>query len=146
MALRVYVSNVEAGYFTNNSLVCGPNPPTEGKYNVGDIVISNVQKDGVLGWVCTKAGEPGKWEVICDIVEIKKDIEMNKFNINEIIERLQDATTRVSHLEYYTEDLERRIEDNEEGIVEINGQIDAAKKTLITLSGQIATNTKNIAK
>ena len=110
---------------------------------VGDMVISSVQKDGVLGWVCTEAGDPGKWEVICDIVEIKKDIRMNEFNIKEVIERLQDATARVMHLEFYTEDLERRIEDNDEDIVEINNQIDSAKKTLITLSGQITNNTKN---
>ena len=144
MALRVYVSNIEAGYFLNNKLSCGSNPPSEGNFNVGDICISSIQKDGVLGWVCVEAGDPGKWEVICDIVEVKKDIEMNKFNINELIERLVNATAQISHLEFYTEDLERRIENNEDDIVEINSQIDTAKKTLVTLSGQILNNTKNI--
>ena len=146
MALRVYVSNIEAGYFMHNILACDANPPTEGEYIVGDMVISSIQKDGILGWVCTEAGSPGKWEVICDTVKIKKDIELNRSNIAEIVNRLQLAQGEVVKIKYDINAIDKRVKNNEQQIVEIHGQIDSAKQSLITLTGQIANNTKNINK
>ena len=70
MKKRLYISNDEAGFFDNNKMLCLDNPPTQGDFIVGDIVISNKQENGVFGWVCVLAGSPGRWEVICDIVEI----------------------------------------------------------------------------
>ena len=51
-------------FFTNNKMTIGSGIPTSGSYKVGDIVISNSQADGIFGWVCTREGSPGNWEVI----------------------------------------------------------------------------------
>ena len=51
-------------FFTNNKMTIGSGIPTSGSYKVGDIVISDSQSGGIFGWVCTKEGTPGEWEVI----------------------------------------------------------------------------------
>lgn len=48
--------------FNNNIHLKGSEPPTSGSYNVGDIVWNEEPKpQGCIGWVCTKAGNPGLW-------------------------------------------------------------------------------------
>lgn len=43
-------------------------PPTEGNYTLGDIVWnSNPRIGGNVGWVCTRAGNPGTWSPFGDI-------------------------------------------------------------------------------
>ena len=64
MATRIYVSNIEAGYFNTNSLLCATDIPKEGQHEVGDIIISNIQQNEIIGWVCVKKGEPGEWKSI----------------------------------------------------------------------------------
>ena len=64
MAIRYYVSTEEASFFNNNRMGYANNIPTEGNYKVGDFIISSTQENGVFGWVCTVAGNPGEWEVI----------------------------------------------------------------------------------
>jgi hypothetical protein len=75
MKKRLYISNDEAGFFDNNKMLCLDNPPTQGDFIVGDIVISNKQENGVFGWVCVLAGSPGRWEVICDLRLIQEAVE-----------------------------------------------------------------------
>ena len=50
MALRLYVSKTEASFFLSNTLYCDVNIPTKGEHKVGDLVISNIQQDDVIGW------------------------------------------------------------------------------------------------
>ena len=64
MAVRFYISTEEASFFNNNRMGYGDSIPVEGTYRVGDFIISSTQSDGIFGWVCTKAGTPGEWEVI----------------------------------------------------------------------------------
>ena len=64
MAIRYYVSTEEASFFNNNSMGYANSIPTEGNYKVGDFIISSTQENGIFGWVCTVAGNPGEWEVI----------------------------------------------------------------------------------
>ena len=64
MAIRYYVSTEEASFFNNNRMGYANSIPTEGNYKVGDFIISSTQENGVFGWVCTVAGNPGVWEVI----------------------------------------------------------------------------------
>ena len=64
MALRYYISTEEASFFNNNRMGYANSIPTEGNYKVGDFIISSTQENGVFGWVCTVAGNPGEWEVI----------------------------------------------------------------------------------
>ena len=75
MKKRLYISSDEAGYFENNKMLCLDNPPTQGDFIVGDIVISSKQTDEIFGWVCVEAGNPGVWEVICDLSIIENAIE-----------------------------------------------------------------------
>jgi hypothetical protein len=43
-------------------------PPTEGTYGIGDIVWNaNPQPRGHVGWVCTRAGTPGVWNLFGEI-------------------------------------------------------------------------------
>ena len=64
MAIRYYVSTEEAPFFNNNRMGYANSIPTEGNYKVGDFIISSTQENGIFGWVCTVAGNPGEWEVI----------------------------------------------------------------------------------
>ena len=123
MALRIYVSRVEASYFVNNTLSSAPNPPTIGKHNVGDIVISSNQQNGIFGWVCIEAGEPGKWDVICDIVDVKKDINNNRSNIDELIERITNDELKIVNIEQVIDVLENRVEVNENNIVDLDNRV-----------------------
>ena len=96
MALKVYVSTDKASYFKTNVLRCEENPPTEGSYKVGDIVISSTQENDIFGWVCIKSGEPGIWKNISDVYEVKQDLithetEINRINnMIELMEQLVD--------------------------------------------------------
>jgi hypothetical protein len=58
------VTNRDNTFFTNNKMTVGSGIPASGSYKIGDIVISDSQANGVFGWVCTQAGDPGRWEVI----------------------------------------------------------------------------------
>ena len=64
MAMRYYVSTEEASFFNKNKMGYASSIPTSGNYKVGDFIISSTQKNGIFGWVCTVAGNPGEWEVI----------------------------------------------------------------------------------
>lgn len=44
-------------------------PPTRGSFNKGDIVWNaNPQPRGCVGWVCTRAGDPGEWNAFGTII------------------------------------------------------------------------------
>jgi predicted nucleic acid-binding Zn-ribbon protein len=169
MARRLYVSTNEASYFSTRILNCDNKPPVEGEYSVGDVVISSVQENDVFGWVCVKAGNPGQWKVICDIVEVKNGIKNNKVNIDSLITRataaenvikgilatnvqqtndINNINKNISTLENTVNnnnvELLKRVDANDKSISNINTQVDVAKKTLTTLAGQIANNTTNI--
>jgi len=48
--------------FNNNVHLKGSEPPSGGSFNVGDIVWNeNPKPQGYVGWICTKAGNPGIW-------------------------------------------------------------------------------------
>ena len=85
MKKRLYISNDEAGFFDNNKMLCLDNPPTQGDFIVGDIVISNKQEKGVFGWVCVLAGSPGRWEVINDLRYIQEAIEQIEQSQDDIV-------------------------------------------------------------
>ena len=171
MPKKLYVSTNEAAYFSTNVLKCGDQPPKEGEHKVGDIVISTKQENDVLGWVCIKAGNPGQWKVICDIVEVNKNIKLNKDEINNLIQRAsaaekvintiinknEEQSTSINNLNKELNDLEgnvnknnqallEKINNNSNSITNINSQIDLAKKSLTTLSGQVLNNATNITK
>jgi uncharacterized protein YlxW (UPF0749 family) len=137
MALRIYVSRVEASYFVNNTLSSAPNPPTIGKHNVGDIVISSNQQNGIFGWVCIEAGEPGKWDVICDIVDVKNDINNNRSNINELIERITNDELKIVNIEQAIDVLENRVEVNENNIVNLDNRVNINANNISKANGDI---------
>lgn len=64
MGVRFYVSTANAPFFLDNVMGYGDSAPVTGDYKVGDFIISSTQADGIFGWVCTKAGTPGTWEII----------------------------------------------------------------------------------
>lgn len=44
------------------------NPPISGNYNVGDIVWNaEPRQQGYVGWICTRAGDPGVWHQFGEI-------------------------------------------------------------------------------
>ena len=52
-------------YFNNNEIMNGTAIPTEGTFNVGDIVVNvgpNASAEPM--WICIEAGTPGNWEVV----------------------------------------------------------------------------------
>lgn len=53
----------------NNRLqIIAESPPSAGNYNVGDMIWnSSPRAGGILGWICTRAGDPGVWNRFGDI-------------------------------------------------------------------------------
>ena len=95
------------GYFENNQLDIADSIPTEGDYNVGDIVIKATQVEhAAIGWICIEAGNPGVWSEFGGIItpdnelvispdsvgmeELKNDVKvkmmlMDAININHTV-------------------------------------------------------------
>ena len=144
MPLRVYVSKNEASYFLNNSMSIASGPPTEGHHNVGDIVISSIQKESIFGWVCTESGTPGRWDVICDIIEIKNDTEMNRLSIEDIYNTIDLEKIRVTNIELIIDNIDKRVKTNENNIVNINAQMGLVNQSLVSLDDRLIRTNKNI--
>ena len=144
MPLRVYVSKNEASYFLNNSMSIASGPPTEGYHNVGDIVISSIQKESIFGWVCTESGTPGRWDIICDVIEIKNDIEMNRLSIEDIYNTIDLEKIRVTNIELIIDNIDKRVKTNENNIVNINAQIGLVNQSLVSLDDRLIRTNKNI--
>lgn len=54
--------------FNDKLHLSGEEPPSDGIYNLGDIVWnSNPQQRGYIGWVCIHAGNPGVWNPFGEI-------------------------------------------------------------------------------
>ena len=145
MSKRVYISSHESDFFIKNTIDCAPRIPDEGDHKVGDLIISSTQRDDIIGWVCVKDGNPGEWEVICDIVEVKNGIEMNRLSIENIKEMIKSEQIRVTGIEQNIDNLEKRVGNNENSIVGINDQVKIAKQTLLTLNNQITRTNNNLS-
>ena len=128
MKKRLYISNDEAGFFDNNKMLCLDNPPTQGDFIVGDIVISNRQENGVFGWVCILAGSPGRWEVINDLRPIQEAIEQIEQRQESIVNG--DLSTIKKQIAQMAE--QALILDKEH------------KDELTKITGKVSTNTTNI--
>ena len=56
------LNTAENGYFNNNQLGISDSIPTDGEFNVGDIIIkANQVANEAIGWICVEAGNPGIW-------------------------------------------------------------------------------------
>ena len=58
-------------YFSNNNIFNGTEIPTQGKFDVGDIIVNigeNAEEEPM--WMCIEAGEPGVWKVVGKVEEI----------------------------------------------------------------------------
>ena len=54
--------------FNNKKHMSGNEPPKGGTYNLGDIVWNDSPRQtSYVGWVCTKAGNPGIWSPFGEI-------------------------------------------------------------------------------
>ena len=63
------------GYFENNQLDIADSIPTEGDYNVGDIVIKATQVEhAAIGWICIEAGNPGVWSEFGGMLTDEREI------------------------------------------------------------------------
>lgn len=154
MALKVYVSTDKASYFKTNVLRCEENPPTYGSYKVGDIIISSTQDNDVIGWVCTKSGEPGKWKSICDIYEVKRDLNTHEVEITrinntlEIIEYLIDEMyLNVDHHDKKIKEIEANSTNNNAllqiGIEKNVEEINKLNERLLDIEGDVIDIVKN---
>ena len=149
MKKRLYISNDEAGFFDNNKMLCLDNPPTQGDFIVGDIIISNKQENGVFGWVCVLAGSPGRWEVINDLRPIQEAIEqieqrqdnMVNVDIANIKKQISQMAMQALTIDKEHKDELNRINDkvsaNTNNILNINTEINNIKQTAGNLQGSI---------
>ena len=58
-------------YFSNNNIFNGTEIPTQGKFDVGDIIVNigeNAEEEPM--WMCIEAGEPGVWKVVGKVEDI----------------------------------------------------------------------------
>ena len=149
MKKRLYISNDEAGFFDNNKMLCLDNPPTQGDFIVGDIVISNKQEDGVFGWVCVLAGSPGRWEVINDLRPIQEAIEQIEQRQDTIVngdlstikkQIIQMAEQALILDKEHKDELTKitgKVSTNTTNILNINAEINNIKQTAGNLQGSV---------
>ena len=149
MKKRLYISNDEAGFFDNNKMLCLDNPPTQGDFIVGDIVISNRQENGVFGWVCVLAGSPGRWEVICDLRLIQEAVEkleqrqetIVNGDLTTIKKQITQMAAQALILDKEHKDelskINEKVSANTNNILNINTEINTIKQTAGNLQGSI---------
>ena len=149
MKKRLYISNDEAGFFDSNKMLCLDNPPTQGDFIVGDIVISNRQENGVFGWVCVLAGSPGRWEVINDLRLIQEAIEkleqrqetIVNGDLNTIKKQITQMAEQALILDKEHKDelskITEKVSMNTTNILNINTELDNIKQTAGNLQGSI---------
>ena len=107
-------------YFNNNEIMNGTAIPTEGTFNVGDIVVNvgpNAAEEPM--WICVGAGTPGNWEVVGAGAEI--GMENLKDDVKEAIE----AAGNIDLSGYATkEELNELFQDVDSGKIIIADAID----------------------
>ena len=72
-------------YFSNNNIFNGTEIPTQGKFDVGDIIVNigeNAEEEPM--WMCIEAGEPGVWKVVGKVEEIDLSGYATKEELNNI--------------------------------------------------------------
>ena len=118
MSFKIITDDIN-NYFKNNKFTIANSKPLEGKYNEGDIVISNNQTNGeLIGWICVVSGSPGEWEEIGNIQ--KEYVEQLIANTYNDIKQLE---TRVNVLQENDGNLDLSIFATKEMANEINKSI-----------------------
>lgn len=139
MATRIYVSNIEASFFNNNILACASGIPNEGPHEIGDLVISKIQQNDIIGWVCVAAGDPGKWKPIRNAGDWL-DVQIDRIDeeINQI--RITNANTDSSIvlLEQTVKETNNKIKGNEDSINLINSEMLAMKENITSNVDEIS--------
>lgn len=145
MAMRKYISNIEASYFETHQLFCLEAPPSEGEFNIGDIVISNTQEDSSFGWVCVEAGEPGIWRKIINLSNIQEAIKElqekeNSYDgsINDLNQRIDTVYTNLTlkDEEYSNriDELNLYIQNNDNVMGNLNNNIESNRDAIESLT------------
>lgn len=70
-------------YFSNNNIFNGTEIPTQGKFDVGDIIVNigeNAEEEPM--WMCIEAGEPGVWKVVGKVEDINLSGYQEKIDEN----------------------------------------------------------------
>ena len=145
---RTYVSTKEAPYFNERKLLYLDEPPVQGDYYVGDLVISSIQHDNILGWVCVVSGNPGNWEPILNMNSLKSVIENvviqtqgNSSSINTINARINqlaevDSALDAEHKAELSK-LNNRISINSSNITIINEELTRIKNNADDIQEEI---------
>jgi chromosome segregation ATPase len=131
MAKRVYISSHESDFFINNTIDCAPRIPNEGNHKVGDLIISGIQQDEIIGWVCVKDGNPGEWESIRNAGKWL-DIELNKINgeISEIKILIKAAQSQLVLILEQIQENKKNITNNKDSINTLNNEMKKAKSSI----------------
>ena len=124
MAKRVYVSSHESDFFINNTIDCAPSIPNEGDHKVGDLIISSIQQDEIIGWVCVKDGNPGDWESIRNAGKWL-DVELTKINgeISEIKILIKAAQSQLVLILGQIQENKKSIANNKTSINTLNNEM-----------------------
>ena len=140
MALKLYVSKTEASFFLSNTLYCDINIPTEGEHKVGDLVISNIQQDDVIGWICIEKGNPGKWKELRNAGDWI-DIQLNQMhdNISEIMILNKETNDRIVMIGQQVNAFDDKINNT---IVDIENDMTIFRESLENVITQVDTNKK----
>ena len=73
------------GYFENNQIDISDSIPTEGNYNVGDIIIKETQVEHMaIGWICIEAGNPGVWSEFGGMIDEPIILDPESVGMNEL--------------------------------------------------------------
>lgn len=139
MATRFYISTEEAAYFNNNVLSCSTSIPIKGYHNVGDLVISSIQKDNVIGWVCSVKGEPGEWIPIKNaggLIDVK--IEEINDTISELEIILNGQSSSILIVEDKLKNIENDISDITTQINKINYNLNTQTENITNINNEIS--------
>ena len=92
------VDTMKAPFFEDNKLLYSDSCPVSGQHKVGDIVISSIQADNIIGWICIEAGEPGVWSVIENTNNIDSGGYATKSEVEEIRKMINDTSEEMVNL------------------------------------------------
>lgn len=143
-------------YFVNNKIMIGSEIPTDGNYNIGDIMIKENQVAGeAIGWVCVTGGSPATWSefgkepVIEDgsvnIDKLTDDIKLKLALIDAVNVSIKSVRSDIDDLQTDVENINEVIEEKVgENIGDLSGLYTEDKSNLVNAINELKFECMNL--
>ena len=124
-------------YFSNNNIFNGTEIPTQGKFDVGDIIVNigeHAEEEPM--WMCIEAGEPGVWKVVGIVEDIDLSGYATKEEMNGKVAQ-GDYDTKIAELEEKVNEAFTSANNGKQLIASAIGEPVSADDTFSAMSDKI---------